>query len=106
MFARILRMKLKPEGGKGIGRALDDEIIPTLKRFAGFAGEFTLVSSDGKEALGITLWDRRENAEAYNQEGSASVLKTLAKYTEGKSELRTYDVTHSTVEKLPVRKAA
>ena len=106
MFVRVLRMKLKPDGGKGIARAVDREVVPILKKFAGFAGEFTLVSSDGKEALGVTLWDRQENAEAYNQEGAASVLKVLANYTEGKSGFQIYDVRHSTVETLPVRKAA
>ena len=106
MFVRILRMKLKPDGGKGIARAVDREVVPILKKFAGFAGEFTLVSSDGKEALGVTLWDRQENAEAYNREGAASALKVLANYTEGNSRFQIYDVRHSTFETLPVRKAA
>lgn len=25
------------------------------------------VATDGKEAVGISLWDRKENAEAYNR---------------------------------------
>ncbi len=106
MFARIVRMKLKPEGGKGFARAIDDEIIPTLTKYTGFAGEIAMVSSDGKEAIGISLWDRKESAETYNQKGYAGVLKALEKYVEGKSELHTYQVTNSTVEKLLVRKAA
>lgn len=106
MFVRVLRMSLKPDGGKGIARAVGQEIVPILKKFPGFAGEFTLVSSDGKEALGVTLWERRENVETYDREGSANVLKVLATYTEGKPGFQTYDVTHSTLETLPVRKAA
>jgi len=106
MFVRVLRMKLKPGGGKGLARAAEQEILPILKKFAGFAGEFTLVSTDGKEALGVTLWQRREEAETYNREGTTSVLKVVEKYTEGKSAPQIYDVTHSTVETLPVRKAA
>jgi hypothetical protein len=106
MFVRILRMKLKRESGKGIARAVDQDIVPILKKSVGFAGEFTLVSSDGKEALGVTLWESREDVETYNREGAASVLKVLANYTEGKSESQTYDLTHSTLETLPVRKAA
>ena len=106
MFVRVLRMKLKRESGKGIARAVDQEIVPILKKFVGFAGEFTLVSNDGKEALGVTLWDSRENIETYNREGAARVSKVLANYTQGKSESRTYDVTHSTVATVPARKAA
>ena len=106
MFARIVRMKLRPDGSKGFARAIDDEIIPTLKKYAGFTGEIAMVSSDGKEAIGISLWDRKENAETYNQRGYAGVLKALEKFVEGKAELHNYEVTNSTVEKLPVRKAA
>ena len=106
MFVRVLRMKLKPGGDKGIAQAAGQEIVPILKKFAGFSGEFTLVSSDGKEALGVTLWERRENAETYNREGTSSVLKVLANYIEDKPGVQIYDVIHSTVDTLPVRKAA
>ena len=106
MFVRVLRMKLKPDGKKGIARVVDREVVPILKKFVGFAGEFTLLSSDGKEALGVTLWDREEHAQAYSREGGASVLKILANYTEGKSGLQVYDVVHSTVATVPARKAA
>lgn len=106
MFVRVLHMKLKPGGGKGLAVAAEREILPILKKFAGFAGEFTLVSTDGKEALGITLWQRREDANAYNREGTAKVLKVVENYTEGKSIPQIYDVSHSTVDLLPARKAA
>jgi hypothetical protein len=99
-------MKLKPGGGKGLARAAEQEILPILKKFAGFAGEFTLISGDGKEALGVSLWQRREDAETYNREATASVLKVVENYTEGKSVPQIYDVAHSTVETLPVPKAA
>ena len=106
MFARHVRLHLKADGHASFVRAIDEEIIPTLKKFAGFNGEIAMVSSDGREAIGISLWDNKEHAEAYNQKGYAGVLKSLEKFVEGKPELRTYEVTNSTVEKLPVRKAA
>ncbi len=106
MFARVLRMKLKPDGAKGFARTVDDEIVPAVKKSAGFVGQVTMVSSDGKEAIGISLWDRKESAETYDRERSAHVLKALEKHTEAKPELRTYEVTNTTFEKLLGRKAA
>lgn len=106
MFARHVRMRLKVDGLPGFVKATDNETIPTLKKFAGFAGEIMLVSSDGKEAVGISLWETKEHAEIYNRQGSADIFKALEKFTEGKPELLTYDVTNSTIEKLSVRKAA
>ena len=106
MLVRILRMKLKPDGAKGIGRTVDDEVVPVAKKFAGFTGQFMLVSSDGKEAVGISLWDCKENAETYRKEGAAGILKSLGKHIEGRTELRTYEVTSITFEKRLGRKAA
>ncbi len=106
MFARIVRMKLKAGLGHGYAQAIDKEIIPTLRTFPGFTGEIAMVSSDGKEAIGISLWEHREDAESYNRKGFAGVVKVLEKYVEGEPELQTYEVTNSTFEVLPVRKVA
>src|SRR5215472_11652205 len=106
MFARHVRMHLKADGRPGFMRAIDTETIPALKKFLGFTGEIVLVSNDGKEAIGISLWDNKEHAEAYNRQGYADVFKPLEKFTEGKPELQTYEVTNSTFKKISVRKAA
>ena len=106
MFARHVRMHLKADGRPGFVRAFDNDVIPALRKFTGFTGEIALVSSDGREAIGISMWENKEHAEMYNRQGYADVLKSLEKFTEGKPELRTYEVTNSTVEKLTVRKAA
>ena len=106
MFAIHVRMHLKADGRPGFVRAIDTETIPALKKFLGFTGEIVMVSNDGKEAIGISLWDNKEHAEAYNRQGYADVLKSLEKFTDGKPELQTYEVTNSTVEKISVRKAA
>lgn len=106
MVARIVRMKLKTTGDPGYARSINNEAIPALEKFAGFVGEVAMVSSDGKEAIGISLWDTEENAEAYNRDGYPSVLKTLDKHIKGEPALQTYEVTNSTFAALPVRKAA
>ena len=106
MFVRILRMKLKPDGAKGFARTIDNDVIPLMKKSAGFAGQVTMVSNDGKEAVGISLWDRKESAETYKNERSAGVLKALEKHVEEKPDLRTYEVTNIAFEKLLGQKAA
>lgn len=105
-FARIVRMDLKPGKSQGFTVAIDNEIIPTLRRFTGFVGEVAMVSTDGKEAIGISLWEQKEHAESYDHKGFAGVLKALGEYVKGKAKVHTYEVTNSTVEALPVRKAA
>src|SRR5215472_15457494 len=39
-----------------------------------------MVASSGTEAVGTSLWDQKENAEAYNRETYPQVQKALAKW--------------------------
>jgi len=69
----------------------------------GFADEITFVAADGTQALAISLWDRKENAEAYGRETYPEVLKGLAKVVEGTPEVGTYEVANSTFHKIAAR---
>ncbi|HZT70330.1 MAG TPA: hypothetical protein VFC10_11370 [Terriglobia bacterium] len=106
MFARIVRTPLKPEARDGYSRAIETEIMPILRKFPGFTGELNMISTDSKEGVGISLWDSREHAEEYERKSYPEVLKVLERFAATKPEVRTFDVTYWTVEKVPVRKAA
>lgn len=106
MFARIVRVPLKPESREGYTRAIESEIMPILKKFPGFTGEVNLISTDGKEAIGMSLWESKAHAEEYERKSYAEVLKVLERFAALKPEVRTFDVTYWTVEKVPALKAA
>ena len=69
MFARKVSMHLKPNSAAELTRRFEMEIIPLLRKQPGFQDEITFVTTGGKDAFGISLWDRTKDAEAY---GSAS----------------------------------
>ncbi len=106
MFARNVSIRLKPNSVAEFTRALDQEIIPLLRKQKGFQDEITLVVPGGTEAVGISLWDQKENAEAYNRETYPEVLRGLAKVVEGTPQVHTYEVSNSTFHKIPARVAA
>lgn len=95
MFARIFRVDLKPGQGDGYTRAIEQDVVPILRKFAGFSDEIAMISTDGKEAIGISFWQRQEDAEAYSREGFADVNKALIPFMAGTPEVRTYNVTRS-----------
>jgi hypothetical protein len=43
-----------------------------LRKQKGFKDEVTFVAPGGTEAIGISLWDQKENADAYSRDGSRS----------------------------------
>ncbi len=106
MFARNVSMHLKPNSVAEFTRTLDQEIIPLLRKQKGFQDEITFVTSNGTEAVGISLWDQKENAEAYNRGTYPGIQKSLAKVVEGTPQVQTYEVANSTFHKIAARAAA
>ena len=73
--------------------------MPLLQKQKGFRDELTLVSSNGSEVLGISLWDQKQDAEAYNRAAYPDVQKILSKVIEGTPQVQTYEVSLSTIHK-------
>ena len=106
MFARSVSIRLKANSANEFTRTLEDEIIPLLRKQKGFQDEVTLVAPGRSEAIGISLWDQKDNAEAYNRGAYSEVQKALAKVVEGTPEVQVYEVSNSTFHKLAARGAA
>jgi len=106
MFARRVHMHLKPNSVAEFTQKLEKEILPLLRKQQGFQDEITFVSHDGREGFGISLWDKRENAEAYNRGTYPEVTKILATVVEGAPQVETYDIANSTFHKVAAAVAA
>ena len=100
MFARRIHMHLKPNSVAEFTQRLEKDVLPLLRKQKGFQDEITFVGQGGTEALGISLWDKAENAEAYNRGAYHEVGKILATVLEGAPQVETYDVANSTFHKI------
>ena len=65
--------------------------------------EITFIAPDGAEAVAISLWDRKENADNYSRDTYPEVLKSLAKVVEGTPAVENYEVANSTFHKIAAR---
>ena len=99
MYARHVSLSLKPNQREELTQTFEREILPLLQKQNGFTDEITFVSPDNKNAIAISLWERKENAEAYSRDTYPQVLKTLARVVEGTPEVRGYEVAISTLHK-------
>ena len=106
MYARRVSLKLKPNSTAEFARRLEKEVIPMLRKQKGFQDEITFVAPAGKEAFGVSLWDNKESADAYNRGPYAEVTKILAKLVYGTPRLETYEVSNSTFHKIGAAAAA
>jgi hypothetical protein len=90
-------MKLKPNHASDLNKAIDEKILPLLRKQEGFKEELVFVAPGGAEAVAVSVWDRKENAESYDQKAYPQVLQSLTTLIEGTPQVKTFDVTTSTL---------
>lgn len=93
-------MRLKNDNGTEFTRTLEKEVIPVLRNQKGFRDEITFIRPEGREAVGISLWENKEAAEVYTRETFPTVLKKLDNIVEGQPEVQLYQVANSTLHRL------
>jgi hypothetical protein len=103
MYARNVSMNLKPNTAREFTQTFEKDILPILRKQNGFKDEITFIAEDGKDALAISLWDRKESADAYSRETYPQVLKGFAKVIDGTPEVQVYEVVSSTFHEAAVR---
>ena len=106
MFTRRVSMHLKPNCVTEFTQKIEKDILPLLRKQKGFQDEITFVGHSNTEAFGISLWDKAENAEAYNRGTYPEVTKILATVLEGVPQVETFDVANSTFHKIAAAVAA
>jgi hypothetical protein len=106
MYARRVSFHLKPGRAAEFTQLIDKDVIPVLRKQKGFQDEIAFVAQGGAEAVGISMWDLKENAETYGRGAYAGVLKTLEQVVEGTPRVKTYEVSNSTFHKIATRATA
>lgn len=100
MYSRNVSFKLKPKSATEFTSLLEEVVIPLLRRQKGFEDEISFIAPDRNEAVAISLWDQKEDAEAYNRKTYPEVLRALSKVIEGAPKVETFEVANSTSHQI------
>jgi heme-degrading monooxygenase HmoA len=106
MFARKISMQLRPNTLAEFTQRIEKDVLPLLRKQAGFRDEITFVGPGETKVFGISLWDNKENAENYNRVGYPDVTKILGRVVEGTPQIETFEVSNSTFHKIAAAVAA
>jgi hypothetical protein len=101
MFARKISIHLKPNTVAEFTKTLEQNVIPLLRKQRGFKDEIIFSTAGSPDVLAISLWDTKQNAEAYGASGYKDVLKMLGNVIEGTPKVATPEVIHSTFYEVP-----
>ncbi len=100
MYARNVALNLKANSQSEFVRMLETDVLPVLRKQNGFKDEITFVAPNGTDALAISLWEKRENADAFARDAYPGVLASLSKVIDGTPRVETYEVKNSTFHKI------
>lgn len=100
MYARNVTLHLKAKSAAEFTRRVEADVLPVLRKQSGFKDEITFVDADRDEAVAISLWNEKEDADRYGRDTYPQVLKSLASVVEGTPELAAYPVSNSTFHNI------
>jgi quinol monooxygenase YgiN len=107
MFTRIVELTTKPGKNRQLADAIDEKILPILKKQRGFLHETVFVSDkEDNRVIAQGFWNTKEDAEQYHRAEYQKVHETLWHLLETEPVIRTYTVHSSTNLKVAVGKAA
>jgi hypothetical protein len=106
MFVRNVALRLRPNRLDEFKRAVEIEILPLLRTQSGFRDLITFAMTGGADVIAISLWDSREQAEAYQTAVYPQVMTSLNPVLDGSPKLRVADIVSSTLHTNAQKKQA
>jgi steroid delta-isomerase-like uncharacterized protein len=98
MFARNVSIRLKPGKFNEFTRTFEQEVLSILRKQPGFREEITFASPGELELTAISLWDSKEQADAYNASAYPKVLQAVNDMLDGAPRVQNLNVVSSTMQ--------
>ena len=92
MYGRKVSCQLQPNRFNDFKRRQEDEDDPVLRKEKGVQEVFAMVTRDKKRIEAISIWDRMEDADAYDRSGYKDVIKVLSSVVEGTPKVETMEM--------------
>src|ERR1700692_3267801 len=101
MYARNVTFRIKANMQPDYTHTFENQILPMLQKQKGFKEEITLCNPGSPEAVSISLWEHKSNADDYNTRVYPEVLKTLAKTIDVTPRVQTFETVATSFHNVP-----
>jgi heme-degrading monooxygenase HmoA len=107
MFTRVVEVSSKPGKSHEIANAINEKVLPILRKQSGFLDETVLTSeTEPNRVMALSFWKTKEDADRYQREQFSKVTEILSSLIESPPAVRTFNVHTSTPHKIAGGKAA
>ena len=100
MFARNVSIHLKSNMLSDYTRMFESDVLPLLRKQKGFADAITMSNPNSLDAIAISLWESKADAEAYATNTYPEVLKTLTRMIDGTPKVQTFEAVTSSFHQV------
>ena len=105
--ALIIEGTLKADKKEEFKTAWGKEILPTLKKQAGFVDEMLLFeTTNPNRGVGLSFWKRQEDAERYHREVFPRLVESLRHLIEAAPTVRSFNLEAAETFRISAGKAA
>ena len=101
MYARNVTFRVKSNMQSDYTNTFESQVLPLLRKQKGFQDEITLCNPGSQDAVSISLWEHKSNADDYNTRVYPDVLKTLGKVIDGTPRVQRFETVVSTFHHVP-----
>ena len=101
MYARKVTFRLKANTQPDFTHAFENQILPLLRKQKGFKDGITLCNHGSVDAVSLSFWEHKNDAETYNTNVYPEVLKMLAKTVDGTPRVHSFETVISTYHNVP-----
>ena len=101
MFVRQVTAHFKPEKFDLFNQRLENDVIPLLKKQTGFRDELSFFDKENDEAIAMSFWDTKQDAEKYQRDIYPQVSKKMENAIDGAPEVRSFELNNSTWYDIP-----
>ena len=95
-------MSVKAGAVEALTELIESEIVPLVRNLRGFQDALTLIVPGGREAIGISVWSRRVDAETYGRGTEKEVMSRLAPLVDEFGMAKTFRLSNSTFHKIGI----
>ena len=107
MFTRTVEVTTKSGKARELANALNDKVMPILKKRAGFVDETVLVSdAEPIRIWALSFWNSKEDGERYLREQYPVIHEMVRHLLETEPVIQTFNVDSSTTHGISAGKAA
>lgn len=106
MFTRRVILSIKPGSAAEVGRIVEGEVLPLLRKQKGMRYDDTFISTELSEVVLNSYWDTQACGDNYGRAAYPAALKVLAEVLEGAPQVETFSISSSTFQLLTARRRA